>query len=970
MKPKAEQSIWAALLRGVLHTIVRFYYPRIEVSGEGEVPRTGPVLLVANHPNSLLDPLLLGIVAKRPVRLLAKAPLFQITGLGPIMRIMGMIPAHRGSDSRSRAEVTKNLESLRQAAQSLGDGEGAVMGIFPEGKSHDDLQVAMVRSGAARLAMQAVAGGVKDLRIVPVGLNYERKDRFRSAVWINVGEAIDAAAWLAQHGGEERVAMRALTPEIDRRMKSVAIHLEDAKWEPLLEEVEGLLPAARGLHRVGLLQLRQRVAEAINHFHATDSARARAAAEKVETWAERRRASGLPADARFFRQPMAVRVLALVWDVVKLVGVLVLAVMGLVHHLIPHGVTRFFAARFDQAGKMTVALNRLLVGLVVHTSWAVLVGWVMLQVFQPWVVWGWLAMLPWSGFAAVWIFRRLRLVVPNWWAELRLLPQRKRTTALREERTALVAMLQEMATEYAGAPEPALSARRLVRPPLWVGLGMAGAVGLLVAILGGWLLRDRPLEILHTDAPALHRLTEGRLNAQLGESERGLTAVIDGLSELETRFRKFEQELLAGDRSYYRPEDDDEMRRMLVTFLSLRSALLRDVWRYQRFAQITDERLRLRALLVHYTAAAVLYDYSARFVLAFEESEEAQRKLNEGEPRWGLEPGIYDRIRANLGNIAHRQWLVDGWTHYHATLPQWRESGMGPESSEPWGNFHHTIAAVGERTAELGERILGYKIATATADVLTTLGEGYYRASSTLSTLVGDAKIRAPRGGASLITPELLDRLRPLLQPGDILIERRNWYLSNAFLPGYWPHAALYVGSADDLAAMGIADDPAVAKWAQKFTTPDEQGHELRVIEAVSEGVVFTSLEHSVGEADAVAVLRPKLSAAEKRQVIANAFSHAGKPYDFDFDFFSSDKLVCTEVVYRSFGERLDVPLVEIMGRQTLPAINIVQAWATGDQLEFVALLDGNERTGKCEWADEETLRESLDRPALTVLNP
>lgn len=226
-----------------------------------------------------------------------------------------------------------------------------------------------------------MAGGVKGLRIVPVGLNYERKDRFRSAVWINVGEAIDADAWLAQHDGEERAAMRALTPEIDRRMKWVAIHLDDAKWEPLLEEVEGLLPAARGLRRVGLLQLRQRVAAAIIYFHATDPERAQTAAGKVEAWAERRRASGLPADARFFRQSMVVRGLALVWDVVKLAAVLVIALMGFTHHWIPHGITRFFAARFDQAGKVTVALNRMLVGLVVHTSWAVLVGWTMLQIF-------------------------------------------------------------------------------------------------------------------------------------------------------------------------------------------------------------------------------------------------------------------------------------------------------------------------------------------------------------------------------------------------------------------------------------------------------------------------------------------------------------------------------------------------------------------------------------------------------------
>lgn len=970
MKAKAEQSKWAALTRGLLHALARFYYPRIEVSGDSAVPRTGPVLLVANHPNSLLDPLLLGIAAKRPVRLLAKAPLFEITGLGAIMRIMGMIPAHRGSDSRSRAEVTKNLESLRQAASSLGENGGVVMGIFPEGKSHDDLQVAMVRSGAARLAMQAVTAGVKGLQIVPVGLNYERKDRFRSAVWINVGEAIDGDAWLAEHGGEERVAMRALTPEIDRRLKSVAIHLDDASWEPLLEEVEGLLPAARGLKRAGLLQMRQRVARAINHFHAVDPARARAVAARVETWAQHRKHSGLPADARFFRQPIWGRALMLGWDMLKVAMVTVLAGVGFVHHLIPHGVTRFFAARMDQAGKMTVALNRLLVGLVVHVGWAILVTGFMLQVFQPWVAWGWLALTPWSGFAAVWIFRRLRLVAPIWWAELKLLPQRERVGALRAEREAVVATLQEMAEEFGETPKPSSGLRRLVRPPLWLGLGLSAMLAMFAIVGSVWLLRDRPIEIFQTDAPALHRLEPARLDAQLGEDERGLVVVISELKALEQRFRQFEAELHAEERSYYRPEDDDEMRHMLVTYLSLRSALIRDVWRYQRYAQIAEEPLRLRALLVHYTAAAVLYDYSARFVLAFEDSEQAQRKLNEGEPRWGLEPGVYDRIRANLGNIAHRQWLVDGWAHYHATLPRWEELAMGTEAGAPYDSFHRVIAEAGERTAELGERILGFKIATAKSDLQQTLGGGYYRASAAISTLVGDAKIRAPRNGASLITPEMLDRLRPLLQPGDILIERRNWYLSNAFLPGYWPHAALYVGSTEDLVAMGLSEDPAVARWREKFAAPDAQGHEMRVIEAVSEGVVFTSLEHSVGEADAVAVLRPKLSAEEKRQVIANAFSHTGKPYDFDFDFFSSDKLVCTEVVYRAFGERLTLPTIEIMGRQTLPAINIVEAWATGDQLEFVAFLDGNERTGKCVWADEATLRESLGRPALTVLNP
>src|SRR5262245_15043890 len=159
------------LARGLVRALTKFYYPRIEVTGGQLVPRTGPVLLVANHPNSLIDPVLLGIAAQRPVRLMAKAPLFDIPVFGAVLRALGMVPAYRGSDDAK--QVAKNLESLAVAARQL--ATGCAMGIFPEGKSHDAPQLALVRSGAARLAMQALAAGARGLRVVPVGINYERK---------------------------------------------------------------------------------------------------------------------------------------------------------------------------------------------------------------------------------------------------------------------------------------------------------------------------------------------------------------------------------------------------------------------------------------------------------------------------------------------------------------------------------------------------------------------------------------------------------------------------------------------------------------------------------------------------------------------------------------------------------------------------------------------------------------------------
>ena len=205
------------------------------------------------------------------------------------------------------------------------------------------------------------------------------------------------------------------------------------------------------------------------------------------------------------------------------------------------------------------------------------------------------------------------------------------------------------------------------------------------------------------------------------------------------------------------------------------------------------------------------------------------------------------------------------------------------------------------------------------------------------------------------------------------MIERRNWFLSNAFLPGYWPHAALYVGTKTDLEKLGLANDPRLKSHWKEFIKNDESGHEHVIIESVSEGVVFSSLEHSIGGGDSAAVMRPRLDQTRIRECIARAFSHVGKPYDFEFDFFTTDKLVCTELVYRAYDGDIQFPLVEILGTKTLPALEIVRKFSnergtTNAQLDFVSFLDGSEKTGRAKFVDEKVFIETLHRPALTWL--
>src|SRR5204863_5544759 len=149
------------VVRWLARKLVLLYYSRIYVTNRELLPDQGPVLFVANHANSLLDAVMVGRTVRRPVHFLAKAPLFTIPVFGPALHALGMVPAYRASDDRS--QVSKNTESIAGSAACLAKGEA--VGIFPEGKSHDALAIEQLRTGAARIASQAINNVAPELKI-------------------------------------------------------------------------------------------------------------------------------------------------------------------------------------------------------------------------------------------------------------------------------------------------------------------------------------------------------------------------------------------------------------------------------------------------------------------------------------------------------------------------------------------------------------------------------------------------------------------------------------------------------------------------------------------------------------------------------------------------------------------------------------------------------------------------------------
>lgn len=442
LAPIGNAARW--FVRKALH----LYYPRIEIEGRERLPAGGAVLFVANHPNSLMDPAVIGFAAQRPVHFFAKAPLFDVPVFGALMHALGMVPAYRGADDQ--ASVRKNLETLEVGAKYLVRGEA--VGIFPEGKTHDREGVEQVRTGAARIAASAVQGGAA-LTIVPLGLNYERKARFRSSIWVRVGEPIDAAKVFRDHGGEERKAMRQLTEAIDARLKQAVVHLNEERWKPVLYALAVLLPSAGedAPDSLAALRQRKRLADAMNYFFATDRPRAETLASGLERHCSRLLALGLWVDSPVVQLAGARLMLRLVLEALRLLPGLLPAFAGMVHHLVPFAVTRGLVNLVKHPGRATVAMNRLLLGVPLYGLWYAFVWGLLARQASIGFACLWTALMPFAGVAALHYAWRARVIGRAWWSQVWLFTRRAELHELRADQLALREQLERLRSEYRAA---------------------------------------------------------------------------------------------------------------------------------------------------------------------------------------------------------------------------------------------------------------------------------------------------------------------------------------------------------------------------------------------------------------------------------------------------------------------------------------------------------------------------------------
>jgi glycerol-3-phosphate O-acyltransferase / dihydroxyacetone phosphate acyltransferase len=231
-------------VRRLIAWIARFasylLFRRVEVAGMERYPTGRPVLLVANHFNGFVDPVLIATVLGRLPRFIAKGGLRKIPIAGLVLRSAGVVFVHRRED-KDGAE--SNEDAFADCHRALADRD--VVAIFPEGTTHDRAQIDPIKTGAARIALGARSVGATGLAIVPVGLTFPDKVALRSSALVEFGVPIDLDVAAPGAVADDADAVRQLTALIDRGLRAVSPDFPDVETALALDQAAQIALSSR-----------------------------------------------------------------------------------------------------------------------------------------------------------------------------------------------------------------------------------------------------------------------------------------------------------------------------------------------------------------------------------------------------------------------------------------------------------------------------------------------------------------------------------------------------------------------------------------------------------------------------------------------------------------------------------------------------------------------------------------------------
>jgi glycerol-3-phosphate O-acyltransferase/dihydroxyacetone phosphate acyltransferase len=413
-------------LAWLLRVATRVFFRQIEIVGLEHVPADRAVIFAGNHPNSLIDPVLIITTCGRKVHFAAKDTLFKTRVMRAILGGLGAVPImrrddHAGGGADNQAAFAAMFDVL---------GRGDAIGIFPEGLSHDESQLARLKTGAARLALGAAHKTGREIAIVPCGLTFIHPKRFRSRVLVQFGPPLTVTPAIAETPDE----VRTITDEIGAGLRRLTINAPD--WDTVRA-----LDVVRRLYQPQEISIEDRVelARRFNAYYGAVATEPRVVKlmRRVRAYQDKLDELGV-SDRELARDLSKLEVLARVVRHLVLVAFwLPLTLPGAPLHLPPLALARIGSPLLTPR-KDVIATTKLVLGLaLVLLAYAITISLL-------WWAWGfWWAfaaaiVLPASGWATLRVLDRVRLVRRGAGVLFRRLRFRREVKQLRDERARLV----------------------------------------------------------------------------------------------------------------------------------------------------------------------------------------------------------------------------------------------------------------------------------------------------------------------------------------------------------------------------------------------------------------------------------------------------------------------------------------------------------------------------------------------------
>ncbi|MDF7812496.1 1-acyl-sn-glycerol-3-phosphate acyltransferase [Hymenobacter sp. YC55] len=439
--------LFYTVMKPLVQVALRVFFRRFEIRHRDRLQTPGPLLMVSNHPNTLMDPLVVAANRREPISFLAKSTFFKNPITRAILTSGNSIPIYRRQDVETEGAPVTNEQMAAQNEATFGKcydylGKGGTVMIFPEGTSVSERRLRPLKTGAARIALGAEARHdfKLGLRLLPVGINYFDPQHFRSDVLINVAPPIRVADYAEAYRQDPLAAADQLTEDFRRHLEQRLVITRDAAEDELVQQLErtftGHLIEDDPRTLYDNFQLSRTLLQAVTYFDQHDPGRLTEARAHLQAYLSELKRLGLTDDALESERKGRTRGERALRAVVKLALGLPVYLYGAVNNYLPYKLPSVVAKRATKEVEF-VAPIMLVVGMITFSVGYVVQVALVHHFTQDW---RWTTLyaisLPLTGFYAL-----------SYWNQLASRVRRVRALRLfRQQRPLMENLLRQRAT--------------------------------------------------------------------------------------------------------------------------------------------------------------------------------------------------------------------------------------------------------------------------------------------------------------------------------------------------------------------------------------------------------------------------------------------------------------------------------------------------------------------------------------------